>query len=474
MSIIRNAAWLLAGRWVHNAINLLSFAVIARHISADSYGVFVIASIFIIFSELFFADIIESTVIRGGSSDSLPDTTMFWLSSAIGAAFGLALAAIGPALSRLYDIGDLSLAMLGVSLVVVLQSSSCVGRALMLRRSMVRQHAMNAGISNFAAASVAVVFAMNGAGYWSLIAQYSVMHLLSAILAHFSTRFVPSLSFCKQHARRHAKFIKHGFYSTVVSVFSQRLDVILLGLSASPAQVGLFGLAKRIVQIAQDLIANSFDKALLLLKAENVGKDGGKDYTKTVLAQSIVLAPAFTGLALTANVLVPLLFGREWAASGLLVTLMAAGAAFYALGRVERAELIFEGRSKEILLARIAETGIAVLLLVPVMKQGPAVFALMYSVRSACAYLVIFYTRCKAADIPVVKSFWRQLWTVRAPLVSSTAMAATAILLSQFLETLSATLRLGFVIATSGGVYLLCMLLLRGQWLTVLRTGEMR
>lgn len=465
MSVVRPTAWIQAGKWIHNLINLVSFPLITRNIAADEFGVFAVASTFLILSDLFFGDVMENGVLREHNPGSAFDSTMFWMSAAIALSMAVVVLLLAPIMSLAYGMSTLTEASCGVALVILLRGCSCIPQAIVLRKRFVRQYALNSGASNLVGAGIGIVASLHGAGFWSLVFQFAVTRVVGLVMATLSTGFLPALEFDRPTARRHFDFIRHGFWSSAATVAANRLDVIILGLVASSSQVGLFGLAKRVVQIAQELIASSFDKSLLLLRATHSHRSNSTNlYSQTVLAQAIVLLPSLTGLALTSHLLIPLVFGAEWTAVAPLVSVMAAGAGFYSMARIERAELLYEGRTAEILRVRIMELILAVVLLTPAIGLGVAGFAAMYPVRAGLGYLLVLRSRCENSMRRAAGCLRRQVRLLGAPLVATALMGMAVVATSSTAESLSSPARLLLAIFIAMPLYVVILIASRRYW----------
>ena len=68
---------MLAGRWAYNLITLASFTTIVAFISPAAFGIYTIASTFLILSDTFFADAVENLIVRQDGQTYLLDDGSF-------------------------------------------------------------------------------------------------------------------------------------------------------------------------------------------------------------------------------------------------------------------------------------------------------------------------------------------------------------------------------------------------------------
>lgn len=393
MSIMRAAAWMLFGRWAFYIVTLVSFSIIVRYISAESYGIYVLAGTFLIFSDVFFNDSVESAVVRQQGDLDAVSNTAFWIVLAFSLFIALVVVFIAYPMAMLYGMDELIVLLAGVSLVVVIQGCASVPRALLLKLGAARNYSFYSGASNLVGAVFGILAAINGFEYWSLVIQQGVLQGCMLLTCSVVARFFPKFRFDKDIGREIFGFVRTSFFSCVLNVVTNRLDVIFIGLSFGVAQVGVYGLAKRLIQIVQELVGSSFDKALVSFKSRAGSEKSGRAYQQSVMAQCILLFPAFAGFAATADLLIPLLFGRQWGDAPFLIGLLAVGGVFRSMVTIERAELVVQGRAGTILKVRFWELLIGLAAVVPFAQLGAVWMAIGFSIRYILGYFLVLNSR---------------------------------------------------------------------------------
>jgi O-antigen/teichoic acid export membrane protein len=390
---MRAAAWMLFGRWAFYVVTLVSFSLIVRFISVDSYGIYVLAGTFLIFSDVFFNDAVENAIVRQQGSADLVGQSAFWV--VLKFSFFVCLVTILSSypMALVYKIDQLVPLLLGIALVVLVQGCASVPRALLLKSGAARKYALYSGGCNLIGAVFGIVAAANGFEFWSFVIQQGVLQFCMLVLCSWSARFVPRLDFDKAVAREMSRFIRTSFASCVLNVVTNRLDVIFIGLYFGPGEVGVYGLAKRLIQIIQELVGSSFDKALVSFKSKAGNLIASNAYRQSVVAQCLLLFPAFGGFAATADLLIPLLFGNQWGEAPMIVVLLGVGGVFRSMVTIERAELVVEGRAGTILHVRFIELLIGLLAVVPFAQYGGAWMAVGFSVRYIIGYFLVMRSR---------------------------------------------------------------------------------
>lgn len=101
----------------------------------------------------------------------------------------------------------------------------------------------------------------------------------------------------------------------IFTYVTHRADEVTIGLFLSSDALGIYHLAKETLQQLQSLITNSFSRVLLSLFSRIRGDKERltRVYERISLVVSYVGIPVFIGVALTAESVVPAVFGSQWA-----------------------------------------------------------------------------------------------------------------------------------------------------------------
>lgn len=422
MSLTRNVPWLLGGRWVYNLTTLISFTIIVAMISPSDFGIYALASTFLILSDTFFSDGVENLVVRESGEEEDVAQTAFWVSVGFSAIIAFVVAVFAIPFGWFYKSTSLELATQAIAVIIIVQGAASVPRALLMRRDRSRQYATNSALSNMIGAAAGIGTAFAGAGLWSLIIQQGCLQIAMLTLCCIAARFKPRINTDRRMRRTFAKHVATMLWSSVLNVLGNRLDILMIGLSFGEAATGVYGLAKRIVQIIQDLVASSFDKILLsMISREQMIGQAERIYRSSVIMQGITAIPSFTGVAVTGSVLLPMVFGYEWAGAAPLIALMAVGGIFRSMVTIERARQLSSGQITLIARIRLIELALGVIMIVPFSALGVGYMAVVFSIRYVIGYVLVVISRIGIAEAP--KSIWKTMRWLAFPLLANILMA---------------------------------------------------
>jgi len=250
---------------------------------------------------------------------------LFWLSSGIGLAVAVIVAACSPLIAWIYGEPRLEPIALCTAITFVLGGASNQHLAL-LRRSMQFGRIANIQVlSTLAGIVVAVVIAICGSGYWALVLRPIVSTFCVAVGAWFVCRWRPGFPAFDSDVRPMIRFGKHVVGFSVIYTMAKSVDRIALGLFYRPDQLGYY-------QNATALYENSIFSALIQLhmvasaalsKLQSDPDALRKKYEAALSALAFFFMPAAAILSVVAEDLTIILLGEKWRMAGVLLSILA-------------------------------------------------------------------------------------------------------------------------------------------------------
>jgi O-antigen/teichoic acid export membrane protein len=188
------------------------------------------------------------------------------------------------------------------------------------------------------------------------------------------------------------------------------LDILLLGLLAAPAAVGLYGAALRLPRLltvlAMIFFATTFP-ALIRALADPKHSQLRAMYGALFRLALGVAFPVIAALAMIADPLMPLLFGEAFREAGPLLQILVWRALLVAIYGLQRNLLLADRPTLDLklTLAGLATTAVAIVLLVPVLGPTGAAFgALLGQAIQALGYAAA--TRHHVGVVPSFEPLW--------------------------------------------------------------------
>jgi PST family polysaccharide transporter len=311
----RSGALWSAGQIVlRNLLSIGTTAILARTLSSEDYGIVgmvaTLTAALQVFSDM---GLSWATIQRKGLTRAQVNN-LFWANIAAGAALWLACGALAPALSAFYGRPEL-MAVAVVSGASFLFSGAAVQPMALLNRSMdFRSIAQIEIAAVLAGAFAAVIFAALRADYWALVAQALVSASMRMALALRSSHWGFSGPVRGVGTRSLVRFGGLLALNGVLIYVARNLDSVLIGKVWGAGELGLYNRAY-FLMLLPSMLANGVLTGLMVSSLSSFQGDPkrfGDAYRRALRLVAYIAVPMATGLALTAQPAVQLIYGPAW------------------------------------------------------------------------------------------------------------------------------------------------------------------
>lgn len=278
------------------------------------------------------------------------DRTALTFGLLLGTAVAVAVVAVAEPIASLVGVPAAAGPVRAIALVAPLGRWADVRRGMSLRDLSFGLTASISVVSGLVGAFVAVVLAINGAGYWSLVWQYLALQVSSAALF---TAFGPRTRKPGWDTRASRILLRHSreFVINAIVVFAyNNLDDAAVSRTAGATALGEYSLGYRIASLPATVFANALHQvmlpAYLLNGAQQSPTHGQVAMYERATRLSIVVGGGLAGaIALFGPSGLELVYGGRWSGAYPIVRWLAlfgaaraigsvAGTVFYALDRL--------------------------------------------------------------------------------------------------------------------------------------------
>ena len=323
---IKNVSYLSVGNFVVEIINIVGFIYIARMLGAQNYGIYVTVGTFVAMFEFILLEGLNKSIMREGSKDLT--TMQVRLENNIGIRNGLILAAIGICIiSSFFAPYELQTRLYIILFSFQLVHTGLVGfLGTIFQATEQMKYISLFGIFNrvlFVGSSI--LFLYLGFGLLTLFLISLFSNLLTLLLNfRVSRKFVKFNLLAKIHVDK--KILKPGIIfslMTFVGFLTTRVDVLMISLLGTPADVGVYGLAYRIAEqgvVLRNLIVTAFFP--IFIKRFHSGTvRGGRLVRLSALIFIAILSATFLA-SLFVKGLVVRVFGLQYEPSGRILEVL--------------------------------------------------------------------------------------------------------------------------------------------------------
>ncbi|MGN6242383.1 MAG: oligosaccharide flippase family protein [Motilibacteraceae bacterium] len=401
-SAVSGVAWSILQRWGIRVASLGTFTFLAHRLTAVDFGTAALASSIIGIIAILAEGGFGTYVLQHPSTIPRTVSTCFWVAICLSLVFTALTASGGAAIALLDPSSPIGLVIIALSPTLVLTALSSIQSALLRRALKFKSLAIRSLVSTVVSSCLAVALAAAGAGVWALVAQTVCQSLVGVATLWWASTWRPSLEFDRAAVPKIFKFSVSVLGVNLISAFN-RGDELLLGLIAGTEALGVYSIAKRLLNLVLELVSTTLGAVgvPLLVRVKEDRVRLASAFTTMFKVMNLCSTLATFTLAALSPVLIPLVFGAEWAKAWPAATMLAIGGAATAASYFDRGVLYALGRERTEL--RLTATMTLGVLLASVLSApfGTNALALALGVRAYLMWPIRMRAIGKAIGLPV-------------------------------------------------------------------------
>jgi O-antigen/teichoic acid export membrane protein len=319
---------LAASKVWSQACALIVLVLGARFLSPEDFGVFALATALSMILNQWVGVGAYEYVIREADDAEAPSSA-FWLNTLTAIGFSAVGIAIAQPTADLYHAPMLAPLMMVMSPLAIPAGWRSVGESLLIRRARLGAAGWASIVQETLALAVAVAALMSGWGVWSLAAHKVVQFCASPVIYLIAARWLPSFSWKRDRIDGILRIAGPLTLDRLLAFIMTYGADLVIGLLLNPAAVGVYRIGVRVVTALQAVLIETL-KSRAWARLSFIAQKSRPQLTATAekLAGQgwIVCAPAFIGLALTADLIVDLALGPDWMQSAHIVQILSLSA----------------------------------------------------------------------------------------------------------------------------------------------------
>lgn len=295
-------------------IGLVSTIVLARLLSPDDYGLLAMVVAVTSFAGLFRDLGLSSAAIQIHTITNAQQSNLFWINVALGSTLTLALAAASPLVAWFYQKPEVLWVTVALSASFLIGSLATQSGALLIREMRFGQQAVAMVSGAIVNLAVAIVLALEGFRYWSLVWGQLAGALTSTVLLFLLSPFRPGLPSRGTGLKEMLKFGVNITAFDFVNYFQRNLDNILIGRYWGAEPLGLYSRAYAllmfpITNLRGPISAVAFPALSRLQDQPAAYRDY---YLRVTSLLALVSMPLAAYLFVAAEPVIEILLGHQW------------------------------------------------------------------------------------------------------------------------------------------------------------------
>ena len=346
-STVRSAAWLGGGQAIRQANALLTAVVLARTLAPSDYGLFAMTFFINELARLFVDFGVGTAVIQSKTVDQRLVSSCFWINVIVGALAALVVVLSGPLAAGYFHQPLVASLLLVSALNLCLSAVSVLPQALLVRRLEFKHVAVGLVIGSLCGSALALVLASQGFGVWALLWQPLAGTAVTFAYLAWRARWLPSWVLDLGAVRGVIKFSGHLLGGSVVSHLTGNLHQLIVGPLLGASAMGSINMAQTMAWLPIGQVTAVSVKAVypVFAQMQDSRERMVAGFLRALSTVTLLTFPLLFGLAALADLVTPLVFGAQWAATAPLVVVFCAHSAILCVSFIAGSTLLATGKS---------------------------------------------------------------------------------------------------------------------------------
>lgn len=312
---IRAGMWALVQNGSRQVVSTLVFLALARFfLTKDEFGLVALAGLLIIFLNVLVRQGLGTAIVQRKEIQDIHLDTAFWVNVGVAIVLTLGVVATADTIAALLGDSRVSPILQVLSLAMVISSLSLTHEAILSRELRFKSLAIRTLTASIAGGIAGLGFAFAGGGVWALVAMQLTAAVGGVIVLWWASQWRPRLRFSSTALREMLPMSANMTGVSIVSVLNDLIDQLVIGRVLGTPALGVYVVAQRVVK----LLVTVFVQSLTSVALPGFSRlNGDIERTRNALFRATRLStfvafPVFGGLAVTADLIVPMLFGGGW------------------------------------------------------------------------------------------------------------------------------------------------------------------
>jgi O-antigen/teichoic acid export membrane protein len=322
--IVSGVAWKAISQVTLQASRMIVALILARQLAPHDWGLAAMVFVFSSFLVVFTDSALGTALIQRRALDDADRSTVFWLSTGIGAVLMVGgLAAAGP-LADFYGESAVEGLFMAASVGFLVTAAGTTHSALLIRDMKFRRLELRQIAATGVGAIVGITVAFNGGGAWAIIAQVLGEAVVSTILLWILMPWRPSLTFSLASLKKLGGFAGAVFGENVITQAYRTVTSLVIGRVLGAAAIGTWTLANNVILVPFARLAGPLQQVFFpAFSSINDDRERLADlWIRASRVIALVSIPALVGLVIVAPDFVDVALGPEWSETTTLIQIL--------------------------------------------------------------------------------------------------------------------------------------------------------
>jgi len=407
------ASWMILWRMATRGLGVLSTLVLARILVPADFGLVAIATTYVAAFDAMSATGLQDAVIRSGEHNRRLLDTAFSLSALRGLVNGTLIAVTAPLAAAYFAEPRLVPILFLLAGLAVLEGVENIGVVEFRRNLRFDREFVLFLLPRLLAVVITVSCALILRSYWAMVIGIVASRLVRFVLTYVMHGYRPHLGVAAWHEI--STFSLWTWAASIATFVRDRSWTVVLGGILEASSVGVFMVASEIALLPISEVVYPACRALFsgFALARNEGGSLGQAFVRTVAVIVMFVLPAAIGISAMAGYIVEIALGPKWAATIIIIELIAASSPMTVIALMAATTLMASGHVRNsfviIVTSAVLGTSAAALMAIAYGLPGVAASTAVFAVLEGMGFLAMI---ARIIDVPMaamVSNLWRPL-----------------------------------------------------------------
>ena len=311
---VRGGAVTIGAEAVKFILNTGSTMILARLLTPADFGLIAMVSAFTEFVNLFKDLGLSMATIQKENITHQQVSTLFWINIAMSILLTFIAVAISPFVAWFYGEPRLALITIAIGCTFIFGGLIAQHTALMRRQMRFRTLAVIEIVSIAAGIAAAVIAALSGLSYWSLVIMTPVRGIISVVMVWSQSHWRPGRPGRVDGVWPMLAFGGGLTGSNILSYFTRNADNVIVGYALGSAALGIYSKAYGLLTLPMSQINAPLQSVMIpaLSRLQAEPQRYRQYYLQALAAIAMITMPIVTFLFTSADEIVHIILGGQW------------------------------------------------------------------------------------------------------------------------------------------------------------------
>jgi len=382
--------WSAIDVFLRHGVQFIVSVILARLLVPEDFGLIAMLTLFVSIAAIFIDGGLSSALIQRQHATHTDESTIFYFNLIVAGFASALLCLAAPIIAAFFENVELIDLTYVLAFNLFLGAFGSIHTTLLAKEMNFRTIAKTGAFASISSGILAIIFALQGFGVWSLALQALISSAVMVVLLWIWHPWRPVLTFSTKSLRSLFSFGGYEMAANLADAFSTNLNVILIGKLFSVRDAGFYDRAQKTQQLPITVMMNIINRvAFSAFSSHSADKQRLAQGLKR--AQIIAMAvnlPVLVCVIVLAEPLVLTLFGNQWLSAVPILQVLALGGLLWPLHVMNLSVLKAQGRADVFFWITILKKIVLISMIVLASFYGVMAIAWAQVASSFLAYLI--------------------------------------------------------------------------------------